>query len=159
MIADTQKIIDVIKTTLSELVLPEMKAASWEAGNIRSCLVLLTYLEDALKTGAESTAMINQTIIDFLDNLIEDMPSAIEENARQRLTTSLEEARSANAKTLDEIISVNNNLKSLLSDVVALSQQSKPRNREMVTRLHECLRTISKEDMKIAQRAGELPPF
>lgn len=159
MIADSQKIIAAIKTTLSDLVLPGMKAASWEAGNIRSCLVLLTYLEDTLAIGAQSTAKINKTIIAFIDDLILKMPFAIAENEKRKIVNTLDAARAANPHDLSGIHKVNEELKALLSEIIHLSQKSKPWDPELIGRLHDCLRTISAEDLKIAQRAGELPPF
>ncbi|MET0547609.1 MAG: hypothetical protein ABWZ40_15020 [Caulobacterales bacterium] len=135
---------------LSEQVLPQLSATTWNAANVRACITLLTYVEDAMADGdkavsAQADAM--RSIMSFVSGSNEAW-----------LTEELR-ARCGNAADAQAPVSYETNVhfKELLSQVV--EQSAGKRSALFQDKLRACLAVINEAEFSAMARASKLQPF
>ena len=162
MIGTPCDIVAAIRATLSERVLPQLEQATWLAGDIRSSLVLLTYLEDVLTHGREALGCSNAAMIGFLSDVCARRDvSFLSDTLRTRATAAVENAQRAEKADVHGLGEASNELKAAISEIIAASNSRGKGSADAaaVLGLRDCLRVVAAQEQILAGRAGTMPPF
>lgn len=156
MIGAPLKIVETVRVTLAERVLPQLEASTWLAGDIRSSIALLTYLEDALTIGANMTAESIQAMTDFLRLAIR---SPLPTDLRSQIEQAFVQAEQAPANDITAQYAVECKLKSALSAFIEAREEGRASDADLVEPLRACLRQVAQHEQAVAHRAGGMTPF
>ena len=156
MIGAPLKIVETVRVTLVERVLPQLEASTWLAGDVRSSIALLTYLEDVLVTGAQMTRESNAAMIGFLKLAV---GSPIPQELGDRIGQALARADATPVDDLAGQYAVGRTLKSTLSAFIEAREAGCAGNPDLVEPLRSCLRQVAQLEQSVAQRAGAMTPF
>jgi hypothetical protein len=159
MIASLAQLVSAVRVSLDELVLPDLKPNSWTSGNVRSCLALLTYIEDALAEGQHALSASNDAMLNYIDSVIVETDSPIGAEMRNQVANAVAILERTGIDSIERLHDINAELKSLLSAIVAQSLENPDCGEEQKHALYACLRAIADQDLAIAKRASEMPPF
>ena len=156
MIGAPLKIVETVRVTLAERILPQLDAATWLAGDVRSSIALLTYLEDALTMGAQMTRDSNAAMTGFLKLAA---GSSIPQELGDRIGRALAQADATPADDLAGQYAAGHMLKSALSAFIEAREAGRAGNPDLVEPLRSCLRQVAQLEQSVAQRAGAMTPF
>lgn len=156
MIGAPLRIVEAVRVTLAERILPQLDASTWLAGDVRSSITLLTYLEDALTMGAKMTLESNEAMIGFLRlPAASRLPDALNEQIKRALA----EAEQTPAGDLVGQYEAGRTLKAALSAFIQLREEGLVEGAEFVEPLRACLRLMAQHEQAVAHRAGAMTPF
>jgi len=157
MIGSPLDIVAAVRVTLVERVLPQLEAATWLAGDVRSSISLLTYLEDALASGAAMTGQGNAAMAAFLDDAAA-IP-ALPQDVRAQMEAAVTQSQAAEPADLGALAAAERALKSALSRFIAARDDAGLGSEALRDRLRDCLREVAACEQSVAQRAGTMTPF
>jgi hypothetical protein len=161
MIASSDYVIKAIAETLENDVLPQLEPATLLAGNVRSCIMLLTYLEDRVRLEGRTLFENNAAMRALLTEISAD-ESFTRYNMQDQVRTALE-AIPPRAAYVDvtALAAENEAYKMLMQSLVAAlraTPDSSPGHAALRARLDTCLLNIGERDYAIVQRAeAKLP--
>lgn len=161
MIGSPLFIVETVRRTLADRVLPQLEASSWLAGDVRSSMMLLTYLEDVLASGKTQAGQANEAMAAFLDDAAGNdalpfLTAALRDQAREAAAT----ARAVDAGDLIALEAANRVLKDATSAVIGAShEEGAIPTPEFTDRLRQCLRDVAACEQALSERAGQMTPF
>ncbi len=154
-------ILDIVRSineAISDQVLPEIEAQSWPASRLRSCNVLLTYLEDLLSYEQSVLRDSNQNMKVFLRELFERARHGGGDIALQKDGEDC--LRRFSQYTLTEDIKLlrkeNRAYKEFLLKIVRSRYGV---DKDNLAALHKCLRAVREAESRVAERASKLLPL
>jgi hypothetical protein len=163
MMISSQEILRAITHTLENNVLPELDAASWPASNIRSCVLLLHYLEG--RTAVERQVLLNANglIEAFLNNVQQGAFGPVELSqaghssiAAAREATNLESTE----MDVDALWEAHEKGKRALETVgEALAAEPAVEATALRTAFHECLFALNAHERRLMATAGDGVPL
>ena len=157
MKVSTQDILAAVIRSLDEDVIPFLERESWVTSSTRSCVQLLTYLQDRIKHERAILLHGNRLILDFLREVAGNGANwALE--LRNDIETAVNAAALADEIDVDRLNAVNQQLKEVLTKVVhrlgeARTKEQLPEDGEFRDRLHACLSAINSAEQELFARA------
>jgi hypothetical protein len=162
MIASADYVIKAIAETLEQDVLPRLEPATLLAGNVRSCIMLLTYLEDRVRLEGRTLSENNAAMRALLTEISAD-ESFTQYNMHAQAQTVLETipARAAYVD-VTQLAAENEFYKSVMQALVTALRNAPdatgPGHAALRARLDTCLLNMGERDYAIVQRAeAKLP--
>lgn len=157
MIGTPLSIVEAVRVSLVDRVLPQLEQATWLAGDVRSCIALLTYLEDALTSGVAMMGQANAAMIGFLGDAA--ATPGLDGDARREIEAAVAQAVAVPQADLTGLEMAGRALKAALSRYIAARDAAGLEDAAMTQRLRDCLRDVAACELTIAQRAEVMPPF
>jgi hypothetical protein len=164
MIATISHLFAEIRRVLGDQVLSQMKPATWMASDIRTCLTLLTYLEDAVAGGEAMLVASNKAMNDYVATLLarDDIPW-LDDGLRTVLT---ELPVPDGGQPHPHMTAVERGNLALLAALSAVIRKSSEHGRGgglgerfAMEGLRQCLTVIRDGEFAIAERASRMQPF
>jgi hypothetical protein len=162
MIAAADYVIKAIAETLEQDVLPQLEPATLLAGNVRSCIMLLTYLEDRVRLEGRTLSENNAAMRALLTEISAD-ESFARYNMQAQVRTVLENIPARPAYVDVTALAAENEsyktvMQSLVTALRAAPDATGPGHAALRARLDNCLLNIGERDYAIVQRAeAKLP--
>lgn len=153
----SQDILAAVIRSLDEDVIPFLERESWVTSSVRSCVQLLTYLQDRIVHEREILSQGNRLMVAFLNE------TAASEwqwarGLRNEIETAVNAAALADDVDLDLLNAANQQLKEALTTVVhqfaeARAEESLTGAAEFRDGLHACLSAINGPEQELFTRA------
>ena len=156
------EIIQSVNETLSDQVLSEMEPKSWTASKLRSCIVLLTYLEDLLQEERSVLVKSNREMYDFLTEQFfnSDNLTLTDKELFSSISTSLMLFKGhRHDDDIDYLRSANRNFKRLLVRLINSKWRTESKGSVNMVKLHDCLNSVKNLEACIGLRSKDLPPL
>lgn len=161
MIASADYVIKAIAETLEQDVLPHLEPATLLAGNVRSCIMLLTYLEDRVRLEGRILSENNAAMRALLTELSTDDRLTRDSLLAQVQTVLQDIPARGTYVDVTELAAENESYKSVLQSIVAALRNTPdagPSHAALRARLDTCLLSMGARDYTIVQRAeAKLP--
>jgi hypothetical protein len=161
MIASADYVIKAIAETLEKDVLPQLQPATLLAGNVRSCIMLLTYLEDRVRLEGGTLFENNMAMRALLTEISADDSLARYKMAAPVQTLLQQIPARDNYVDVTQLAAENEAYKSLMQSlVIALrnAPDASPGDAALRAQLDTCLLNMGERDYAIVQRAeAKLP--
>lgn len=119
MIPSSRDLIAGIARTLEQDVLPELAGATWTASHIRSCIMLLTHLEERVVREGPILYQDNIDLRALLGRLRADLSGPLPETATRLSATLDATTPPAGYPTVEALDTINQRLKAALEQTIA----------------------------------------
>ena len=147
-----------IRGVLAEQVLPELPPATWPAANIRSCVALLTYVEDALRLQPSLVPAQIAALRDIVDAALQQDDAAWLEQPLRATLMQLPPPPPP-PPGCDSMHATHVAYAEAVSDVVRRSAGAVQRNPAFEALLRDRFALINTYEADLAEQAAQLAPF
>jgi hypothetical protein len=158
MMPTVLEIIARVRGVLAEQVLPELTATTWTAANIRSCIMLLTYIDDAIRLQPTVLTQANDALKDIIAAGLAADDGWLDPKIRQQIESLLADDTSSPCRP-GSLEQENLQLKAAASNIIKCSAKSGHRDLAFQSLIRERLSFINKCESTIYENAAKLPPF
>jgi hypothetical protein len=158
MMPPVLEVIGRVRDVLAEQVLPELATSTWTAANIRSCVMLLTYIEDAIHLQPAVLAQANGALKEIIAAGLAADPGWLEAGMREQIEPLMADGASVQRR-LDEIERDYLQLKAAAASIVKRSADSGRRDPAFQELLRARLGLVNSCELRIYENAAKLPPF
>jgi hypothetical protein len=153
----TQEILAAVIRSLDEDVVPHLERESWVTSSVRSCIQLLTYLQDRIPQEREILMQSNQAMADFLRDTVLLKVERVQP-LRDEISAALNASAVADEADLEQLNAANQGLKEVLTALVL--RRAEDRSQKEATgddgfrdKLHACLSSINNLEQDLFTRA------